>query len=140
MVKQYTLTSISDFSALTIWPCRLQIQEESYSLLTMMVREKDGIKTSMLQTIMKRLKYYGYIGMNKGKRVCHFLQGIRCSELEAAVNVVLVQPEKYGTDFCKSVSYVGQMVMKKGSTMQSINIAKTRSQLVMPKVAVFRGK
>ena len=89
---------------------------------------------------MERLKYYGYSGMHIDTKFHLFLQGIRCSELEAAVNVVLAQTEKYGTDFDATMSYVGQKVMKKGSIMQSIHIAQTRSQPVMPKVAALMGK
>ena len=63
--------------------------------------------------IMGSLTDYGYSGMDNGAKVCHFLQGIKITELEAAVNVVWAQPEKYGTDFDVTVSSLGQMVIKK---------------------------
>ena len=69
--------------------------------------------------------------MDNGTKVCHFLQGIKSPELEAAVNVVCTQPEKYGTDFDATVSYLDQMVTKKG---------KIGSQMVRPKVAALTGK
>ena len=46
-----------------------------------------------------------------------FLQGIKNTELEAVVNVVWAQPEKYGKDFETTMFYHGQMVMKKGCNM-----------------------
>ena len=58
----------------------------------------------------------------------------------AEVNVVWAQPERYGMDFNATVSYLGQMVMKKGFSMQSIHIAKIRSQPVKPKLVAFMGK
>ena len=61
-------------------------------------------------------------------------------ELEAVVNVARAQKEKYGTDFNATVSYLGQTFMKKCLTMQSVHIAKTRSQPVRPKVVAFMGK
>ena len=61
-------------------------------------------------------------------KVHHFIQRIKSTELEAAVNVVPTQP------------YLGQTVTKKGSTMQSIHIARMASHLVKPKVAVFMKK
>ena len=39
-------------------------------------------------TIMESLIDYGYSGMDNGTKVCHFLQGIKSTDLEAAVNVV----------------------------------------------------
>ena len=48
--------------------------------------------------IMESLTDYGYSGMDNGTKVHQFLQG-KSPELEAAVNVVHAQPEKYGTDF-----------------------------------------
>ena len=57
--------------------------------------------------------------------------------MEAAVNVVWAQLEKYGMDFDATVLYHGQMVIKKCCTMQSICIAKPRSQLAKPKVSAF---
>ena len=54
-------------------------------------------------TIMESIADYGYSAI-----VCHFLQGIKSPESEAAVNVVCTQPEKYGTDFDAAVSYLGQ--------------------------------
>ena len=82
--------------------------------------------------IMESLTDYHYSGMDNGTKVCHFLQGIKSSELEATVNVVHSQPEKYGTDFDAVGSYLGQMVMKKGLIMQSVQIATTGHQPVRP--------
>ena len=61
-----------------------------------------------------RLRDHGYSGMNNGTKV-HELKAL--SELKAAVNVALAQPEKYGKDFDVTVSYLGQMVTKKNYTM-----------------------
>ena len=77
---------------------------------------------------MESVTHYGCSGMDNGTKVCHFLQGIKSPELEAVVNIVQAQPEKYGTDFDTTVSYLGQMVMKKSLTMQSVPIAETQSQ------------
>ena len=90
--------------------------------------------------IMESLTDYGYSGMDNGSKVCHFLQGIKSSELEAMVNVVHAQPEMYGTDFDVVVSYLGQMVTRKGLIMQSVQIATTKSQTVRHKVLAFMGK
>ena len=38
--------------------------------------------------IMESLTDYGYSGTEKGTKFHHFLQGIKCTELEAAVNFV----------------------------------------------------
>ena len=54
--------------------------------------------------IMESITDYGNSGMDNGTKVHHFLQGIKCTELEAAVNVVQTQPEKYGTDFDATIS------------------------------------
>ena len=62
---------------------------------------------------IESLTDYGYIGMDNGTKVCHFLQDIKSPELEAVVNVVCAQPEKYGTDFDAVLSYLCQMVTKK---------------------------
>ena len=69
--------------------------------------------------IMESLTDYGYSGMDNGTKVHHLLQGIKSTELEAAFNVVWAQTEKYGTDFDVSVSYLDQMVTKKGASIQS---------------------
>ena len=89
---------------------------------------------------MESLNDDDYSGMDNGTKVCHFFHGIKSTELEAAVNVVWAKPEKYGADFNAVVSYLSQMVTKKGSTMQSIQIPKTGSQPVKPKVVAFMGK
>ena len=75
----------------------------------------------------------GYSRMDHCTKVCHFLQGIKNTELEAVVNIVCAQQKNY-------VSYLWQMVMKKGTSMQSIHIVRTRSQLVMAKVVAFMKK
>ena len=69
---------------------------------------------------MESFTDYGYSGMDNGTKVCHFLQGIKSPELETVVNVVCAQQGKYGTDFDTVVSYLGQMIMKKGLIMQSV--------------------
>ena len=66
---------------------------------------------------MDNLANHGYSGINDGTKVYHFLQGIKCTELEGAVNVVQAQPEKYGKNFGTTVSYLGWMIMKKGYNM-----------------------
>ena len=86
---------------------------------------------------MENLTDYGCSLMDNGTKVHHFLQGIKSSELKAAVNVVWVQPEMYRMDFGATMFYLGQIITKKGLTMQSVYIAKTRSQSVRPKVAAF---
>ena len=78
--------------------------------------------------------------MENGTKVRHFLQSIKSTYLEAAVNVVWVQPEKYGTDFDATVSYLVKTVTKKGVLMQSIHIAQIRSQSLKPKVVAFMEK
>ena len=47
---------------------------------------------------------------------------------------------KYGTVFNPTVCFLGQMVMKKGPSMQSVYVAKAGSHLVRPKVVAFTGK
>ena len=90
--------------------------------------------------IMESLIDYGYSGMDIGTKVHHFLQGIKSTDLETVVSVVWAQPEKYGIDFYTMVSYQGQMITKKGTSMQSIHISKARSCPVKPKVVAFIGK
>ena len=75
--------------------------------------------------IMESLTDYGYSGMDNSTKVCHFLQGIKSTELETAVDVVWAQPGKYGMDFDATVSYLGQMVMKKSLVTQSVHFVKT---------------
>ena len=65
--------------------------------------------------IMENLTDYGHRGMDSGTKVCHFLQGIKNTELEAVINIVWVQQEKYGNDFDTTKSYLGQMVTTKGT-------------------------
>ena len=78
--------------------------------------------------------------MDDGTKVHHFLQGIKSSELEAAVNAVQAQLEKNDKDFDMTVSYLSQMVTKKSYAMQSNCIVKTSSQWAKPRVATFVGK
>ena len=75
--------------------------------------------------IIRSLTDYGYSGMDIGAKVHHFLQGIKSTELEAAVNVVWAQPEKYGTDFNVTVFSLGQTAMIKSTSIQSIVIVRT---------------
>ena len=89
---------------------------------------------------MESLTDYGYSRMDNGSKVYHFLQGVKNTELEAAVNVVWAQPEKYGTDLDTTMSYMGQMVTKNSILMQSVHIAETGCQLVKLKVVTFMGK
>ena len=51
----------------------------------------------------------GYSEVDKGTKVCHFLKGVKSTELEAVVNVVQTQPEKYGKDVDTAVSYLDQI-------------------------------
>ena len=88
---------------------------------------------------MESLTDYSYSGMDNGTKVHHFFQGIKSTELEAAVKVVWTKPGKYGTDFDAAASYLGHMVMKEDPSMQSVHIAKIRRQLLKPSVAVFMG-
>ena len=67
--------------------------------------------------IMESLTDYGYSGMDYGTKVCHFLQGVKSSELDAAVNVFCTQPEKYGTGFVATMSYLSQMIATKDLIM-----------------------
>ena len=103
MVKQCSLMSISNFLALAMWLGRSQGQKESCRSLTMIVREKgwgwDKYVTLHKEqhAIMDSLRDYGYSGMDNGIKVNHFVQGNKSPELEAVVNVVCAQPEKYGT-------------------------------------------
>ena len=69
---------------------------------------------------MESLTDYGYSGMDNGTKVLPFLQGIKSPELEESVNVVWAQPEKYGTDFDITISYLGQMITKKSLIVQSV--------------------
>ena len=48
--------------------------------------------------------------------------------------------QKWMANSFTTLSYLGQMVTKKGYNMQYINIAKTRSQPLVPKVAAFMGR
>ena len=89
---------------------------------------------------MESIADYGYSGINNDTKDQNFLHDIKSTELEAAVNVAGAQQEKYGTDFDVSVSYLGQMVTKKGPSMQSVNFVKPESQLMRLKVVVFMGK
>ena len=89
---------------------------------------------------MEGLADHGYSGINDGTKVCYFLQGIRRADLEAAVNVVWAQMKKYHEGFDTMMSYLGQMVMKKGHHMNAVYIAKLKSQLVKPKVELLMRK
>ena len=60
--------------------------------------------------IMESLTDYGYSVMDNGPKVHHFFQGIKSSKLEEVDNVIQAQPEKYGTDFDTTMSYLGQIV------------------------------
>ena len=57
--------------------------------------------------------------MDNGTKVHHFLQGIKSTEMEKMVKIVQVQLEKYRTDFDATMSFLGQMVTKRGASMQS---------------------
>ena len=90
--------------------------------------------------IMESLSDHGYSGVNDGTKVWHFLQGNKVTQLKAAVNLVEAQPEKYGNGFDATVSYLGQIFMKKGYNMQSVHVAKTKSQLAKPQEIPFTWK
>ena len=96
-----------------MWVGRLQKQKESYR-----THKNDGeIKTwdwdkyvalhKEQHAIMESLADNGYSGVNNGTEICHFLQGIKSTELEAAVNVVCAQPKKYLTDSDATMSFLG---------------------------------
>ena len=116
-----------------MWPGKLQMKKRSCKPLIMIVKGKGEIGTSMLHS-------KDYSRIDNGTQVCLFLQGIKSTELEKAVNVVRAQPEKYGTDFNATVSYMGQMVTKKDPSMQSIHIVRTKSQPVKAEVMAFTSK
>ena len=86
--------------------------------------------------IMESLADHVYSGINNDTKVCQFLKEIKSTESEAVVNVVQTQSEKCGKDFDTMVFYLGQMVMKNDYNIQSVYIAKNRSQLAKPKVAL----
>ena len=88
---------------------------------------------------MESLTDCGYSGIDNGTKACHFLQGIKSTELEAVVNIVQAQLEKYGTDFDATVPYLVQLVMEKSTSMQSVHIVRTRNQPVKRKVVAFMG-
>ena len=91
------------------------------------VSSKEKGKSAKIYVSASSKKENGYSRMGNGSKVCHFLHGIKSPELEAVVNVVHAQPEKYGTDFDVVAFYLGQMVMKKGLITQSVLIAIARS-------------
>ena len=65
-------------------------------------------------TTMESLADYGCSGNNDGNKIYDFLQRIKNTGLEAAVDDVWAQQEKYGKNFKATVSYLGQVVMKEG--------------------------
>ena len=79
---------------------------------------------------MESLADYGNSVVNNFTTAHHFLQQIKSTELEAAVNVFQAQPKQYGKDFDETVSYLGQVVARKGYNIQSVGIAQTSSQLI----------
>ena len=56
--------------------------------------------------IMESLTDYGNSGTDHGINVHHYLKGTNSTELEAAVNVVQAQPERYGVDFDSTAYYL----------------------------------
>ena len=76
--------------------------------------------------IMESLTNYDYSGMDNDTKVCHFFQSVKSPELEAVINVVCAQPEKNGTDFDATMSYLGQMFTKKSLFAQSVQITKPK--------------
>ena len=134
MIELHSWMSMSNFLAMTMWLDRLWKQKEIWKFHTMMARRKMGF--GQICCTPQGAAY------NHGEpyRLCLFLQEIKSTQLEAAVNVVWAQQEKYGKDFDVTVSYLDHMVMKKSYTMLSIHIAKTRSQSSKPKVATFMEK
>ena len=76
---------------------------------------------------MESLEDHSYSGIDDGIKVHCFLQGFKGTELVTAVNVVQTQQKYYDKDFNMTVSYLDQMVTKKGYNMQSIHIVKTGS-------------
>ena len=78
--------------------------------------------------ILQSLANSGCSGNNNETNVHSFLQESKSTELEAAVNVVWVQPKKYTKYVDTMVPYPCQMVIMKGYNMQFVNIEKNRSQ------------
>ena len=78
--------------------------------------------------IMQNLKDHGWSGIDNDTNVCHFLQGVKSSELEADINVIKAKLEKYSKDFSSKVSYLGQMVTNK-------TLICNLSQLLRPAVS-----
>ena len=89
---------------------------------------------------MESLRDYGYSGMDDGIKVYHFLQGFKSTEFEAAINVVWSKQRIIKTDFDATISYLSQMITKKGASIQSVHISITRSQPGKPKVAALMKK
>ena len=56
-------------------------------------------------TIMESLANHGYHGIKDGTKVYVFLQRIKSTELDAAVNIVWAQPEKKGKDFYATILF-----------------------------------
>ena len=126
MVELYSLMSISDFLALTIWPGRPWKQKECCNSLTMIVRRKEGIGTTMLHSIKNNTLYWRAFLII----VLNWKQGS-----------MLAGPKKTAwQDFDVTVSYLHWMVMKKCYNIQSLCIAKTGSQSAKPNVVAFMGK
>ena len=69
-----------------------------------------------------------------------FSRELRSTELEEAINIVWVQPEKYDKDFDFIVTYLGLMVTMKGYNIQSVHVKKAKSQPAKRKVASFMKK
>lgn len=89
---------------------------------------------------MEILEDDGYGGTDSGTKVYYFIQGKRSIELEAVVNVICAQPKKYDKYFYATLSYLGQMITKEDSTMNSVSTAKTGSLPVKPKATHFMEK
>ena len=58
-------------------------------------------------TIMESHADHLHSCIDNENEVHHFLQGIKSTQLEAAINAVWTEPEKYGKNFDATVTYLG---------------------------------
>ena len=117
ILEQCTLISTSIFLALTT-EAEGKLQNSDYDCERKMWDWDKYVTPHKEQhAIMKTLTDYECSGIDNSTKVCHFLQGIKSPELEAVVNVVHAQSEKFGKDFDATVSYLGQLVMKRSLVM-----------------------
>ena len=78
---------------------RLQRFNKSYKIFITMQRRKVGIRTGMSSSTKNSTELWRTLklkssGINDGTKVCHFLQGIRSSELETVLKNFCMKPKK----------------------------------------------